>query len=96
VKDVELTIETGHKTAEFDPKKALGAGVDGHWQGDELEMLSPESVAKMLQAGFGPVSFRLRTELAVEAWHWNPSGHWSDPDHKQGYWVSDAPRRHLR
>ena len=89
-RDVQLTIEADHKTAEFDPRSALGAGLDGHWQGNEMRMLSPASVRQMLSAGLGPISVRLRTELAVEAWHWNPRGRWSDPQHQQGYWISDA------
>src|ERR1700743_2360253 len=93
-RDVQVVIETGCPVVKFDPRSALGAGVDGHWQGDEMRMFSPENVRRMLQAGLGPISVRLRTELAVESWHWNPRGQWSDPEHQQGYWTSDSqPRR---
>jgi hypothetical protein len=93
-REVTLTVDTKRPTAEFDPRSALGGGLDGHWQGEEERMLSPANVRRMLEAGLGPVSYRLRTELAVEAWHWNPRGRWSDPQLAQGYWTSDAePRR---
>ena len=87
----EVHVEIGnHPTGSFDPRHAFGAGIDGHEQGDCLRMFSPENVKWMLGGGLGPVSYRLRTELGVEAWHWNPRGVWSDSVHYQGYWTSDS------
>jgi len=88
--DVTLSIDTKHPTASFDPSRVFGAGIDGHEQGDCERMLSSANVERMLGAGLSPISVRLRTELAVEAWHWNPTGSWSDPKHGQGYWISNS------
>lgn len=74
----------------FDPSQALGAGIDGHEKGEIARFLSASNITLMRAAGLKPLSYRLRTELAGEAWHWNPKGTWSDPEHRQGYWVSDA------
>jgi hypothetical protein len=83
-------IDASHPMRTFDPARALGAGIDGHEQGDVLRMLSPANARAMRSAGFRALSYRLRTELAGEVWHWNPRGTWSDARRQQGYWVSDA------
>src|SRR5262249_13430627 len=71
------------------PTQALGAGVDGHEKGECARMFTDKNIAEMRSAGFGPLTYRLRTELAGEVWHWNPRGKWSDPVHQCGYWTSD-------
>ncbi|HKU27542.1 MAG TPA: hypothetical protein VJQ54_18870, partial [Candidatus Sulfotelmatobacter sp.] len=46
-------------------------------------------VDRVLEAGWGPVTYRQNTELYTEAWHWNPNGTWSDASGK-GYFVGSA------
>jgi hypothetical protein len=78
-----------HPVNQCVPTQALGAGVDGHEQGKCARMFTDKNIAEMRSAGFGPLTYRLRTELAGEVWHWNPRGAWSDSIHQCGYWISD-------
>jgi F5/8 type C domain len=87
---VTVTVDASRSVNQFSPARALGAGVDGHEFGETLPQLSPGNVAAMRSAGLKPLSYRLRTELGGEAWHWNPRGRWSDTAHRQGYWTSDS------
>jgi hypothetical protein len=84
---VKILFKPGHPASQFDPSIAFGAAIDGHEKGELNQMLSRENVSQMLSAGLKPISYRLRTELAGEAWHWNPKGSWSETN--SGYWISN-------
>ncbi|MDQ3817534.1 MAG: discoidin domain-containing protein [Acidobacteriota bacterium] len=87
---VTVSYTPGHPANTFTPSEALGAGVDGHEKGEVDRMLSPRNIREMLSAGLKPLTYRLRTELAGEVWHWNPTGRWSDEKNREGYWTSSS------
>ena len=86
---VTINFNPGHPANRFTPAHALGAAVDGHDKGTIDLQLSAPNIQTMLSAGFKSLGYRLRTELANDAWHWNPEGKWSDANNRQGYWTSD-------
>ncbi|MEO8962615.1 MAG: discoidin domain-containing protein [Ginsengibacter sp.] len=88
--EVHILYTPGHPANSFIPAKNIGAALDGHSNGDIDKMLTRDNITVMKSVGLKPVSYRLRTELAGEVWHWNPKGTWSDKTKKQGYWISDA------
>lgn len=91
---VTLRIDTTRAVASFRPDAALGAGVDGAMKGDIDRLFTPHNIAAMRSLGLPSLTYRLRTELGIEAWHWTEEGAWSDPAGRQGYWTgSDHPTK---
>ncbi|HET9406175.1 MAG TPA: discoidin domain-containing protein [Candidatus Sulfotelmatobacter sp.] len=89
---VDLTRPVNH----FIPKETLGAGVDRIPVAAIDQDLQQPNLEGALASGWQAVTYRQNTELAVEAWHWNPKGTWSDPAGK-GYFVgSDTPTETIR
>lgn len=78
----------------FTPDQSLGAALDGMPVGEVERLYTSHNISALKGAGLRPISYSLRTELAIEAWHWSEEGAWSDPRHRQGYWTSsDNPSR---
>ena len=86
---VSAVVIADHPVNQCVPTKTLGAGVDGHERDECARMFTEKNIAEMRSAGFGPLTYRLRTDLAGEVWHWNPRGTWSNPALQCGYWISD-------
>jgi hypothetical protein len=81
----------------FDPDQSLGSSMDELSPAIVDKIYTPEVIRECLSAGWGPITYRNHTELAIEAWHWNHNGTWSDPARQQGYFTCDsAPVEFLR
>jgi hypothetical protein len=87
-KQLSIRIDISTPTASFIPDEAFGAGLDGLNDEDLERVYSPENILTMSTAPYRRLSYRLRTELGIEAWHWNETGSWSDEAKKEGYWTS--------
>jgi hypothetical protein len=92
---VRVDITPSHAANTFSPIQALGATLDRIPTNTTDIFFRPDQIKQILEAGWGPISYRQNTELFVQAWHWNPRGTWSDPSGK-GYFVGDAnPTREI-
>lgn len=85
--DVDTNILHSH---EFVPERALGTSIDVLRHDDLERVYTPSIVKESLSAGWGPISYRLHSELAIEAWHWNGEGTWSDRQHRSGYFTGSS------
>jgi hypothetical protein len=84
-----ILARPGAESHAFVPLETFGAAIDGHAEGETARLFTVHNLEQMRGAGLGALTYRLRTELANEAWHWNPAGRWSDARHACGYWTSD-------
>jgi hypothetical protein len=84
-----IRVDTSHPTNTFVPTEALGAGIDRISAASAAKYFSEPPPKVLMDAGWQTVTYRQNTELAVEAWHWNPQGTWSDPSGK-GYFTGSA------
>ncbi|PYV47644.1 MAG: glycosyl hydrolase family 5, partial [Acidobacteria bacterium] len=93
---ITVDITPSHVKNTIIPNQALGAGIDRISQKTVDSAFTKPVIDRVLEAGWGPVTYRQNTELYTEAWHWNPKGTWSDASGK-GYFVGDAtPTEMLR
>jgi hypothetical protein len=93
---ITVDITPSHVKNTIIPNQALGAGIDRISQKTVDSAFTKPVIDRVLEAGWGPVTYRQNTELFTEAWHWNPKGTWSDASGK-GYFVGDAtPTEMLR
>src|SRR6266404_5633832 len=93
---IHVDIAPAH-AIKFDPDAALGSSMD-ILQHSQVDTVYSEPVLKeSLSAGWGPITYRLNTEVTVGAWHWNANGTWSDAAHQSGYFTgSTEPKEFLR
>ena len=76
---VRVDITPGHVANSFIPTEALGAGIDRINSAATDKLFAEPVMKQVLSAGWQTVSYRQNTELAIQAWHWNPQGHMERP-----------------
>ncbi len=86
---IQIDITPGYSRNSFIPAKTLGAGVDRVTPEATNAIFRRKMVRQILAAGWQTITYRQNTDLSVEAWHWNPSGTWSETG-QQGYFVGSS------
>jgi hypothetical protein len=85
-----LDIALNEPLARFSPLQAIGGALDGHGEGETAPLYTPLNLRAMSTAGLGELTYRLRAELGVQAWHFDASGSWSEPARTEGYWTGSS------
>jgi len=84
-----IRVDLSRPVNTFIPTEALGAAIDRMPSAAVEKYFTQPALESILAAGWQTISYRQNTELAVEAWHWNPQGSWSDPSGR-GYFTGNA------
>src|ERR1041384_3604995 len=87
---VRVDATPGHAINAFDPDSALGSSIDVLSRNDINRVYSPHIIQEALSAGWGPITYRVNTELRMAAWHWTENGTWSDSAHRSGYFTGST------
>ncbi|MGH9515835.1 MAG: discoidin domain-containing protein [Terriglobales bacterium] len=87
---VRVDANPDHIINSFNPDSALGSSIDVLSRYDINKVFTPHIIQESLSAGWGPLTYRNNTELRMAAWHWNPSGTWSDTAHLSGYFTGST------
>jgi len=91
-----IQVDTTHAVNHFVPHQTLGAGVDRiPVKAIDTGLVAP-NLDMALASGWQPVTYRQNTELAVEAWHWNPVGTWSDSRGRGYFTGASSPQEPIR
>lgn len=88
-----VRISYSAKPILFDPDQALGSSMDILSHDVVEKIYTPEMVKQCLSAGWGPITYRQNTELSIGAWHWNPTGSWSDAANRRGYFTGSTEQK---
>jgi hypothetical protein len=84
-----VRIDTAKPSNAINPRYSVGAGVDRIPVEAIDRDLTKQALQPVLDSGWQPVTYRQNTDLAVEAWHWNPECTWSDPG-GNGYFTGSV------
>lgn len=93
-----VTVDIAPTSAKnrFIPEETLGAAVDRISIDAIDKTLTKTILDQVAPSGWGPMTYRQNTELAVEAWHWNPEGVWSEPNERGYFTGSSIPDKMIR